>query len=490
MSEKIFRHTPHRGADAIKILAGTKTNATIRDLEETLEDIEEKEGVVTSIDKDKINGDGWSVKDEDGKTYSCNCSSDMYQLPETEEYGGMYYPKDKVKVKFTINPVLGTNTITEILSLGKNEESIDLSKWKHGDKSTTVIAKPKSAISISDAIISFNYNNDNKVTADKDEVKTDGKKTNINTETLQINSNKIKIRDTSLDDYLQEQVRLADEYSQQKTEGIDILHQNNMGQLNLNIKSVFIPKDNEKVIKDLKDPSLYPESRQRHPLLTGSEIDELYIYPNGLVTVKARNIPNKRDIFSTHNWIASANSYKNLIIIDAVRFCDCCPESINGRQTYFNYCPHCKTWNTLYNKNNLIACTACSNTWCPACGHTTGIECSNKIYDLKKYSDYNISAIGLECNYCKNEVPSGKNREYANYCPKCHRWNYLTLETKYDNGNERRFLHCDYCGEFYCVNCSISQGKSFIKNFLNDNTTYDYQTFTKNFEKLKYIRDD
>ena len=53
MSQKIFRHTPHRGADAIKILAGTKTNATIRDLEETIEDIEEKEGVVTVIDKEQ-----------------------------------------------------------------------------------------------------------------------------------------------------------------------------------------------------------------------------------------------------------------------------------------------------------------------------------------------------------------------------------------------------------------------------------------------------
>ena len=44
MSKKVFRHTPHRAADAMKIIVGNKTNATIRDVEETLEDIEEKEG--------------------------------------------------------------------------------------------------------------------------------------------------------------------------------------------------------------------------------------------------------------------------------------------------------------------------------------------------------------------------------------------------------------------------------------------------------------
>ena len=149
MSEKIFRHTPHRAADAMKIIVGNKTNATIRDVEETIEDIEEKEGIVVSIDKDKINGNGWTVQDSDGIKYLCNCASNMYQLPETQEYGGVYYPTGQVSVKFTINPVLRTNTITEITSLGEEEESLDLSQWKHEDKATTIIAKPKSAASAS-----------------------------------------------------------------------------------------------------------------------------------------------------------------------------------------------------------------------------------------------------------------------------------------------------------------------------------------------------
>ena len=494
MSKKVFRHTPHRAADAMKIIVGNKTNATIRDVEETLEDIEEKEGVVKSIDKDKINGDGWVVQDSDGETYNCNCASDMYQLPETEEYGGTYYPKDKVSVKFTVNPMLKTNTITEITSLGDDEKTLDLSKWKHGDKATTVIAKPMSAISISNAIISFNYDNKNKVTADKDEVKTDGEKTNINTNVLDINSRQINIQNQPLDQYISNQAKDT-EINQQKDNNMNLLHQNNLGQLNLNIKTIYIPgrKKNKRIIKDLKDPALYPDEMQRQPLLTGYDIDSLYIYPNGLVAIQANTIADKRDqsILSTHQWITPGNAYKNLLKVSAIKFCDCCPTDAEGVQTYFNHCPRCHTWNTLYNKNNVIACKGCSITWCQSCGHPYNVNCSDNSLKLKKYSDWKISATGMPCEYCKNEIPYGKVREYANYCPKCWHWGYLTLETKHNNdGDEQHFLHCDHCNESYCVNCSISQGESFIKNFFNSETLYNYDNFAKKYWKITHTRDD
>lgn len=491
MGKKVFRHSPHRGADAIKILAGTKTNATIRDLEETIEDIEEKEGVVVSIDKDKINGEGWTVKDEEGNTYLCNIASNMYQLPETEDYGGMYYPTDKVTVKITINPVLRTNTITEITSLGEEEESLDLSKWKHEDKATKIIASPKSAISISGALISFNYDNANEVTADETEVKTKGKKTNISTEDLEINSNNINIKNQSLEDFAQQQaleamINASDNY---KMEGIDVINQNNLGQINLNISSMYIPVS-QRIIMDLKDPALYPEQEQRHPLLTGNNIDELYIYPNGLVAVRSRDIPNNKEVFSTHNWATTPYTYKNLLTVSITQTCDCCMDTVST-QTYFNYCPICKTWTTLYNKRNRITCSSCFNEWCQSCGHLIKDDCSNTLYNLKKYNEWRISEIGLPCSYCKGDISYGKRREYANYCPKCHNWGYLTNITEYENGEERRFLHCDSCGESYCVNCSISQGQSFITSFLNDRVEgpmYGLSDF-KNY-KIKHIRDD
>ena len=494
MGKKIFRHTPHRAADAMKIIVGNKTNATIRDVEETIEDILEKEGTVLSIDKDKINGNGWTVQDSDGETYLCNCASNMYQLPETQEYGGVYYPTEQVSVKFTINPMLKTNTITEITSLGEGEQSLDLSKWKHGDKATTVIAKPKSAISISNAIISFNYDNKNEVTANENEIKTEGKKTNINTESLDINSENINIKDKTLDQYIQDQIK-NEELNQQKDANINVLQQNNLGQLNLNIRAMFIPgkNKNQRIIKDLKDPALYPSETQKHPLLTGNNIDELYIYPNGLVTVQGREQADRinESVFSTHNWITTPYTYKNLLKVSVLRMCDCCPEDVSSTQTYFNYCPSCKTWNTLYNNNDFITCNTCHQKWCQGCGHLQDRPCTEREFNLKQYNEGKISAIGLPCDYCKNDIPYGKNREYANYCPKCHQWGYLTLETEYNiNGEEQRFLHCDYCNESYCVNCSISQGRSFIKTFLGDNVNYDYIKFTEQYFKIKHIRDD
>ena len=146
-------------------------------------------------------------------------------------------------------------------------------------------------------------------------------------------------------------------------------------------------------------------------------------------------------------------------------------------------------WNVLYESGNVIKCESCSNTWCQGCGQLKNVDCSIKEKNLKKYnSEWTISAIGTNCDYCDGDIPSGKLREYANYCPKCHKWGYLRLETKEYKDTERHFFHCDSCEEDYCVNCSISQGKSFIKSFLNDNVYYE--NFINNYRKITHIRDD
>lgn len=501
MSDKVFRHTPHRAANAMKIIVGNKTNSITRELEETEEDIEELTGVITSIDKDKMTGDGWKVKADDGNTYNCNCAFNMYELPETEEYGGVYYPTEKVTVKFTKNPVLKTNTITEITSLGKNESKIDLSKWKHGNKETTVIAKPKSAISVSNSMISFNYDNANEVTADEDSIKTKGKKTKIETDTFDINSNNVNIGEESLDDYIN---RLNDKKNEERYEiietkaeyGINIQKTDNIGQLNINTQKDFkinpTPSssiaDDERIITDLKNPIFFPGSKQKRPLITGSNINELYLYPNGLVTVKTQNSLNDK-INQTITWITTEYVKKNVLDVVVKEMCDCCDTTSVGKKTYFNYCPHCKMWNVLYESGNVIKCESCSNTWCQGCGQLKNVDCSIKEKNLKKYnSEWTISAIGTNCDYCDGDIPSGKLREYANYCPKCHKWGYLRLETKDYKDTERHFFHCDSCEEDYCVNCSISQGKSFIKSFLNDNVYYE--NFINNYRKITHIRDD
>ena len=116
MTRSSFRPTVARTQNALKIINGTKTNATIRDLEEEEGELEEKEGTVISIKRDLINGAGWTVRDNEGNTYICSCASSMYEIPETTERGGILYPKESIRVTFTVNPVLKINTIKEIIS--------------------------------------------------------------------------------------------------------------------------------------------------------------------------------------------------------------------------------------------------------------------------------------------------------------------------------------------------------------------------------------
>ena len=198
---------------ASQMINTTRTNATLRDLDEEEGELEEKEGTVVSIKRDLINGVGWTVKDKEGQTYLCSCAASMYELPETKERGGALYPTETIKVKFQINPILRMNTITEITSLGSETNTLDISKWKHGDESTTVIAKPKSAISMSNGFITMNYDNSNQVIADNKGISTQGKNTNINTQSFNVNATDINIQDKPFFDIIDEQaLNVSNEY--------------------------------------------------------------------------------------------------------------------------------------------------------------------------------------------------------------------------------------------------------------------------------------
>ncbi len=501
MAKKIFHHSPHRAVDSMKILVGNKTNATIRDFEETEEDIEELTGVVISIDKDKINGDGWEVKDDEGNIYYCNIAFSLYELPETKEYGGVYYPTETVTVKFTKNPVLRTNTITEVTSLGEDETKIDLSKWKHGDKPTTIIGKAKSAISISDNFITFNYDNDNLIKADSQSVKMEGDQTDVNTNNFNINSDNINIQGDPLEKYLYDKtINAFDDFHSRDENGVNVSQNNNLSQLNIN-KIVYIPANNQRILFDLLDPRYFPDRTQTHALLTGNNVDRLYIYPNGLVSVQSvdNSARQKGDIAQTINWLTPKYSKKNVLTITVASACQCCSDASGGIKEYFNYCPHCKTWNTLYESQGLVKCNACSNTWCSSCGHNKNIECGNIQFDLKEYNGTNrIIGMTTHCDYCKDKIPTGMSRVYANYCPECHTWGYLEIQDKIINNEDRRVLQCTYpgCGASYCLNCAISQGTEFNINFLNDRTLLDQDQFwtidqfNNKYKKLTHIRDE
>ena len=64
MTRSGFRPSLARTQNAMKNISGTRTNATIRNIEEEEGELEEKEGTVVSIKRDLINGAGWTVKDK------------------------------------------------------------------------------------------------------------------------------------------------------------------------------------------------------------------------------------------------------------------------------------------------------------------------------------------------------------------------------------------------------------------------------------------
>lgn len=548
---KPFRITPGQFQDSMRIIVGNKTNATIRDLEEEEGELEEKKGTVVSIDRNKINGDGWVVKDEEGNTYNCSCASSMYELPSSVERGGILYPNETVTVTFTVNPVLRINTIKEIHSAtldalreqqkqknqnktitknadGTNDDDkdkdkdkdknnknnknkkdsntvkLDVSKWQHGDKPTTVIAKPKSAISISDSMISFNYDNTNSVIANEESVSTFGQKTEIATQALEINSDEIKVKHVDFVDYIQAESKntIQDFYrtfgvsvASVEDEFIDIEQEGNMGQLSFKGFD-FTMSENEMIVADLKNPILFPDFKQKHALLN-ENVDELFIYPNGLVTIRARTPyppdeegnPNKQKILGTFNWITSKMVKRNVLEIVVGEICDCCDDNYNSTVSYFNYCPKCQTWNTLSEINNKIICSSCHTHFCANCGHDTTQSCNVKVYDLKKYNEHKILSESTHCDYCIMQIPENFMKEYANYCPYCHKWDYLhTIEEKDKDGQTKKLLECTSCKQKYCANCSTIQNEIFPRSFIGSNIKFnDYKDKIK---KIPFIRDD
>lgn len=488
MSQRPFRPTIARTQNSMKIFNSTKTNATIRDLEEEEGELEEKEGTVVSIKRDAINGTGWTVKDAQGNTYLCSCASSMYEIPDSVERGGVLYPKETVTVTFTVNPVLRINTIKEIKSLGNETDKIDISKWQHTDEATTVIAKPKSALSISNGFIQLNYNNDNKLLADKNAVKTTGKETQINTDTLSINSNNINIQGNNLSDILK---NITD--NTYNTYSLDTLDDLNIVVDNIdNMTQISIPDgiQNTTVIGELKDQKTIPLREQKQQLITdGNCVDTIIIDENGIISIEfetdangQRKCPQEKTISGVYNWITPQSVYRNYIKVVVKQMCDYCDEGQNTSMEYVNYCPSCQNWNTLIDTSTSIKCISCNSSYCQNCG-TGRTDPAKK---LKKYRDNYIIAYGTTCNYCNTQLEAGTSKYYVNYCPDCNTWGRLYATEINDNNQIVNVLECGECDSDFCCTCGISQTKHGLTL---SNNPVQYTAYKNALRKLKYIRD-
>lgn len=489
MTRSGFRPSLARTQNAMKNISGTKTNATIRNIEEEEGELEEKEGVVVSIKRDLINGAGWTVKDKEGNTYTCSCASSMYEVPETVERGGMLIPKDTIEVTFTVNPVLRINTIKEIKSLGEETEKLDISQWQHGDESTTIIAKPKSALSISDGLIKMDYNNDNKVQADEEAVSTEGKATNINTDKLSINSGDIEIQGKSLSDVVDEQaLEVSNEHTAFNVESlpsIDMIldRSNNITQLSINTGNNAINIQGG-VIGQIKDQKSIPLRDQNQQLLTdGNCIDIITIDTDGVIRISPTSInpcTQERKILSTNNWVTPRVEARNYIKVTVNNSCDYCNDGDNIIMEYVNYCPICNKWNVLSNTGTSIRCSK-GHSYCQNCG--TSEDGSVR---LKKYLDYYVQAYGVTCKHCRDQLSPHTIKTYVDYCPNCEEWGVLYQSERIDEDETINILKCSSCDSEFCSTCGIDQDKHGLT--LTDNPV-QFDAYKKAFRRLKYIKD-
>lgn len=488
-----FRPTIARTVNSMQKLNSTKTNATIRNLEEEEGELEEKEGVVVSIRQDLINGAGWTVKDGDGQTYTCSCAASMYELPETKERGGILYPTDTVEVVFTVNPVLRINTIKEIKSLGKETEKLDISKWQHKDESTTIIAKPKSALSISNGFVKMNYDNNNQVVASSEGISTEGDKTNINTKQFSINSNDISIQGKTLADVIGDSaLGVSNAYQSLDLPTLDDLgliadRSNNITQLHINGEI-----SDSGVIGEIRDQQSIPVREQRQLITDGNCIDVITVDVNGVIHIEpAPNSPcpkvddnnNKiiRTINSTINFITPQVQARNYIKVTVKQMCDSCDDGVNTSMEFVNYCPKCNEWSTLVDTGTSIRCK-CGTRYCQNCGQ----DLSGSTLRLKYFLDNYISAYGTTCKYCNTQIKEGTTKQYIDYCPDCRQWSVLYQSERYENDETINILKCSSCESEYCSSCGINQdatGLTLSKN------PVQYDAYKKALRKLKYVKD-
>ena len=550
VEKKAFRPTPARFKNSIKILAGTKTNATIRDIEEDKEkELEEMTGTVIEIDRNKINGDGWKVKGSDGNIYQCSCASNMYEIPDSVTRGGVLYPNGSTTVKFTVSKVLRRNSITEFLSgdgieandvtqkdktpvgnqkkndknnsnnssndgntddEGEDEPStkgtLSVADWQHGDKATTVIAKPKAAISISDGLISFNYNNTNAVLADNVSTKIIGEATEINTNTIDINSNNITVNGKTIEQKMAEKTQsIIDQnakvysYNSTSKENIDknkifIDKERNTVQITINDLNLKLT-NKERVIMDIKDQKFFPLRNQSY-IVIGNPIgtDIVTAYTDGIITCKTNDVmqnteePVKTDInkiiSATQVWLSPQYNLQNTISINNPSHCPCCRNKNKTLSIFFNFCPICNEWHLLYNYANHIKCVKCQKVFCGSCGHALDVKCSNSLATLYSYEDNKISSETSLCDHCKNNNTIGNTKVYANYCPSCKKWKYLIVKDK----NEQKIFYCGYCGHSFCSSCGMDLKNEVIESF--DTTIYYYDDYIKKYQKMFFVKQE
>lgn len=145
----VKRITKPQVAKSIKYLAGTRNRSGEKFEPETYN----TEGILISINPDKVNSNGWRVKVDDYKVFDCTYTSDVRVMPEYIIRGNNeWIPKNTVKAQVSVDTVMQTYNILKI-TIGE-ELPVELEPG-----TTNITHEDKSSISLSNDGVLLNGEN-------------------------------------------------------------------------------------------------------------------------------------------------------------------------------------------------------------------------------------------------------------------------------------------------------------------------------------------
>lgn len=104
--------------------ASTKTKkGHLNESERDTDEIKHEKGILTKIEKSKIESDGWIVevgKGDDKKTYNCTNTTGVLNIPDSTETDLYYVPTSQIDVDVTLDTVSKIYQITRIKSLNNH----------------------------------------------------------------------------------------------------------------------------------------------------------------------------------------------------------------------------------------------------------------------------------------------------------------------------------------------------------------------------------
>jgi hypothetical protein len=440
-NKPFFRPTDASFRKSVAVVSGSKTaGAKIQDLEDDDKILKEVQGYVERINMSQVQSNGWICRSDDGVKYNCSISSELYTVPEGTTKKGYLYPKKKMRVTISVNPVKRKYTITEITDGFSN-----IKNWVKED--TITLAHNNAAVQVSSDSTKIAYND---ATNDKKEnsVSVDANGVSVNGD-VKVNGKKVEdILKATMQDYLQ--LEAGNSLYTQCGNKIMIEQSYNIANLTLRDFEIDIAKSGKRICH-IYDEDMWPATSKSYLALSDSlqTSDILKVNTSGDIYLYTSGEEGHRVFNTSVTWVTNLSDRKNVIEFGGSASCTCnCHQAGEVVNTVaLNYCPMCKTFGHLVQIENKIKCESCNSEFCGVCGRNLKKECDT---DKKLKGDAStITAKGeATCKCCDGKKIVEKR--YMNYCPKCKKWNTLS-ENKRDD--DKTDIKCSGCSSTYCIYC-------------------------------------